>query len=132
MRIKPTCALALMMAAFSYGQRFAPTGRLTFEVASVKPSPPGTEAAEVRPAPGGRRYVGVHTPLRSYLYVAYQVRPEQIIGGPRWVDSELYDLNAEAERPSSIEDLHVMLQNLLSERFKLRFHLIRRKCRLTY
>ncbi len=65
--------------------------------------------------------MGVQT-LRSYLYVAYQVRPEQIVGGPGWVDSELYDLNAEAEKPSSIEDLHVMLQNLLTERFKLRYH----------
>ena len=123
MRMRPTrmLAAALMAAAVAAAQAFAPTGSLTFDVASLKRSQPGAAEAGVRPAPGGRRYVG-NVPLRTYLYVAYQVRPEQIVGGPRWADSELYDLNAQAEAPSSIEDLHVMLQNLLTERFKLRFH----------
>jgi uncharacterized protein (TIGR03435 family) len=31
-------------------------------------------------------------------------------------------MNAEAEKPSTLEELHIMLQNLLAERFKLRFH----------
>jgi uncharacterized protein (TIGR03435 family) len=123
MRIRSTriFAAALIAAAIAAGQAFAPTGRLTFDVASLKRSQPGAAEAGVRPAPGGRRYVGNES-LRSYLYVAYQVRPEQIVGGPKWADSELYDLNAQAEAPSSIEDLHIMLQNLLTERFKLRFH----------
>jgi len=108
-------------AALATAQTFAPTGPLGFEVASIKRSRPGAAESGIRPAPGGRRYLGTES-LRSYLYVAYQVRPEQIVGGQRWVDSELYDLNAEAEKPSSIEDLHIMLQNLLTERFKLRFH----------
>lgn len=114
-------AAAIVTAAVAVAQTFAPTGSLTFEVASLKRSQPSAASSEVRPA-GGRRYVGNQTPLRSYLYVAYQVRPEQIVGGPGWVDSELYDMNAEAEKPASIEDLHIMLQNLLTERFKLRFH----------
>lgn len=119
--LKPACVLSLIIATSTQAQTFAPTGPLTFEVASIKPSPPDAVAAGVRPAPGGRRYIGIQT-LRSYLYVAYQVRPEQIAGGPGWIDTELYELNAEAERPSGIEELHVMLQNLLTERFKLRFH----------
>ena len=121
MPFKPTCGLTLAVAVFSYAQTFAPTGPLTFEVASIKPSQPNAAPGGVHPAPGGRRYVGTQV-LRTYLYVAYQVRPEQIVGGPRWADTELYDLNAEAEKPSSIEELHVMLQNLLTERFHLRFH----------
>jgi uncharacterized protein (TIGR03435 family) len=122
-------ALAIVAAAAALfgghklaAQAFAPAGSLTFEVASIKPSQPGIQGGEVRPAPGGRRYVGVNLPLTSYLYVAYQVKPEQITGGPGWVATEPYDLNAEAETPSGIEDLHIMLQNILTERFKLRFH----------
>jgi uncharacterized protein (TIGR03435 family) len=38
------------------------------------------------------------------------------------VDSDFYDMNAKAERPSSLEELHLMLQDLLAERFNLRFH----------
>jgi uncharacterized protein (TIGR03435 family) len=112
---------ALITAVLATAQTFAPTGSLGFEVASIKRSQPGAAESGIRPAPGGRRYAGNES-LRSYLYVAYQVRPEQIVGGQRWVDSELYDLNAEAEKPSSIEDFYIMLQNLLTERFKLRFH----------
>lgn len=114
--------IALATAALAAAQAFAPTGTLTFEVASIKPSAPSTPAGGVQPSPGGQRYVGKGVPLGSYLYVAYQVRPDQITGGPAWVATELYDMNAEAERPSSIEDLHIMLQNLMTERFKLRFH----------
>jgi uncharacterized protein (TIGR03435 family) len=114
-------AAALLVGQKLAGQAFAPTGSFTFEVAAIKPSKPETPGGGVRPA-GDRRYVGTNLPLRSYLYVAYQVKEEQIAGGPAWVDTERYDLNAEAEKPSSIEELHSMLQNLLTERFKLRFH----------
>ena len=113
---------AFFHAVVAAGQAFAPTGSLTFEVASIKPSQPGAEEGGLHPAPGGRRYIGSNWVLRNYLSVAYQVKPSQIAGGPAWVDTEFYDLNAEAEKPSSIEELHIMLQNLLTERFKLRFH----------
>jgi uncharacterized protein (TIGR03435 family) len=113
---------ALAIPALALAQSFAPRGSQVFEVASVKPSPPNTQGTGVRPAPGGRRYIGSGIPLRSYLYVAYQVRPEQIAGGPSWLDNELYDLNAEADQPTSIENLHIMLQNILTDRFKLQFH----------
>jgi uncharacterized protein (TIGR03435 family) len=121
--MRMTVAAVLLATAAASAQTFAPTGSLTFEVASIKRSQVDAEERGIRPAPGGRRYIGNES-LRSYLYVAYQVRPEQIAGGPGWLDSELYDLNAEAEKPSSIEDLHIMLQNLLSERFRLRFHYV--------
>lgn len=124
MRMSPALTLpaALLIAGAAKTQTFAPVGSLNFEVASIKRSQPSPSAIiEVRPAPGGRRYIGT-APLRTYLYVAYQVRPEQIIGGPGWIESELYDLNAEAEKPSNIEELHIMLQNLLVERFKLKSH----------
>jgi uncharacterized protein (TIGR03435 family) len=118
------CALAIALAAATLvaGQAFAPAGSLTFEVASLKPSKPGAQDSGLHPAPGGRRYVGSNWVLRNYLTVAYQVKPDQIAGGPGWVDTEPYDLNAAAEKPSSLEELHIMLQNLLTERFKLRFH----------
>ncbi len=115
-------AITLAMAAFAVGQKPAPTGSLMFEVASIKPSKPGAQDGGLHPAPGGKRYVGSNWVLRNYLSGAYQVKYDQIAGGPGWVDTDPYDLNAEAEKPSSIEDLHIMLQNLLTERFKLRFH----------
>lgn len=120
--VSPNLAIALLATGISLGQTFAPTGSAMFEVASVKPSKPGSQEGWLHPAPGGQRYVGVSWPLRKYLSVAYQVKAEQIVGGPGWMDTDFYDLNAEAAKPSTIVELHIMLQNLLTERFKLRFH----------
>src|ERR1700761_1944518 len=93
---------------------------LRFDVASLKPSAPGVhESATVRMAPGGQRYIGENASLKLMMIVAYRVKADQISGGPSWMDSERYDMNAQAERQSSIEELHVMLKNLLADRFKL-------------
>jgi len=94
---------------------------LQFEVASLKPSQPGAKAGGIRPAPGGRRYTVAGVPLKLLFTVAYRIREDQISGGPGWMGTDLFDMNAEAERPSSMDELHVMLQNL-KERFKLRMH----------
>ncbi len=95
---------------------------LQFEVASLKPSRPGAEMGGIHPAPGGRRYIAAGAPLKMMLTAAYRIRTDQVSGGPAWMDTELFDLNAEAEQPSSIGDLHIMLLNVLKERFKLQMH----------
>jgi len=95
---------------------------LQFEVASLKPSQPGTGARGIRPAPGGRRYVANGVPLKLLITVAYRLRGDQVSGEPGWAESELYDMSAEAERPSTMDELHIMLQNLIKERFKLQMH----------
>ncbi len=95
---------------------------LKFEVATIKPTDPGKENGMIRPAPGGERYLATNIPLRLYIIVAYRLKDSQVIGGPSWLDTERYDMNAKAEKPSSVEDLHLMLQDLLAERFKLKFH----------
>ena len=99
----------------------APTS-LEFEAASLKPSQPGGRGGGIRPAPGGERYVASNATLKLLITVAYRIKEAQVVGGPAWIDTDLYDMNAKAERPSSIEELHMMLQNLLATRFKLRFH----------
>ena len=93
-----------------------------FEVASLKPSSPGEQGESLRPAQGGRRYTGTNRTLRQFLLTASGIRPDQISGGPKWIDTAGFDLNAEADKPSSIEELHVMLRNLITERFRLQLH----------
>jgi uncharacterized protein (TIGR03435 family) len=114
--------VALIMMALADGQAFAPTGAVKFEVGTIKPTAPDNTGWGVFPTYGGKRYIGSGMTLKGYLVVAYQVKAEQIRGGPVWADDEPFDLNAEAEKSSSLEDLHIMLQNLLTEQFKLQFH----------
>jgi uncharacterized protein (TIGR03435 family) len=95
---------------------------LKFEVASLKPSEPGGRGSGVRPAPGGERYLATNSTVKSLITVAYRIKSDEVTGGPAWIETDRYDMNAKAERPSSIEELHMMLKNLLADEFKLRFH----------
>jgi len=95
---------------------------LRFEVASLKPSTGERSGAGIRPAAGGERYVAVNCPLRLMIQVAWRVKAEQILGGPAWLASDRFDLEAKAGKPSSTDELHVMLMNMLADRLRLRFH----------
>jgi uncharacterized protein (TIGR03435 family) len=100
----------------------APTAKLKFEVASVKPSKPGENFRMIRPLPGGQTYVATNAPLRMMITVMYRITDSQIVGGPSWLETDPYDVEARAESPSSVDQLHEMFQTLLADRFKLQFH----------
>lgn len=91
-----------------------------FEVASIKPSAPGQQFGGIRPMPGDQRYVATNVTLRLIMTVAYSVTDRQISGGPAWINEDRFDIDAKAEKPGSIDDLHLMLQHLLEERFQLK------------
>lgn len=59
-------------------------------------------------------------PLRMLMTVAYTVTDRQIAGGPDWMGAERWDLNAKADKPYPIEQLRVMLQKVLEERFNMK------------
>jgi len=116
-------AVCALMAAPLFAQPpSAVSPELRFEVASLKPTPPGARGGGIRPAEGGMRYVAGNVPVRAMIMVAYRMRLDQIVGGPSWLDSERYDMEAKAERPSSPDELHTMLINMLVDRMQLRFH----------
>lgn len=61
------------------------------------------------------------------IQVAYGVKPEQIVGGPGWLDTDLFDMDAKAEKPSNVDELNVMLMNMLADRLHLKFHAEKRE-----
>ncbi len=99
---------------------------LTFDVASVRPSARSSEGTLIRATIGNQGYHVVDAPLRLLMTVAYTVTDRQISGGPSWMSSDRFDIEAKADRPRSIDELHVMLQHLLEERFHLK---VRREMR---
>jgi uncharacterized protein (TIGR03435 family) len=99
-----------------------PAASLRFEVASVKPVSGGRGGGRSGPSPGAERYLATNTTLRSLITQAYRVRFDMVVGGPDWIRRDLYDVRAKAERPSTGEELRIMLQNLLADRFQLRLH----------
>jgi uncharacterized protein (TIGR03435 family) len=101
-------------------------GRMEFEAASIRPAAPqpGTFAAGPFGGPGSDdpgRIRGINLTLKALLMRAYNLRYEQI-AGPPWIESAHYDLLATVGPGVTREQVDWMLQNLLTERFKLVFH----------
>jgi len=97
-------------------------GKLEFEVASVKPSASTTDLRAYVQAVPGRLNIRNFTP-RTLIQFAYEVADYQVLGGPSWITSAHYDIQAKAERsPSSHQMTGPMLQSLLADRFGLALH----------
>jgi uncharacterized protein (TIGR03435 family) len=54
--------------------------------------------------------------------LAYDVFDSQISGGPNWLDTEKYDIQAKAGSALKVWRMRLMLQSLLAERFRLALH----------
>lgn len=92
----------------------------TFEVASVKPAAPGPNMEySLRSTTG--RIDWRNVPFLELLKRAYGL-PDYQIKGPAWIKDQRYDISANFQPPNTPERLKAMLQRLLSERFRLRFH----------
>lgn len=96
--------------------------RPDFEVASIRPSEPGARPGGTFIPPGGKRYTASNAYLKFLIQEAYHLQRDQITGGPGWISTDLYNVNAKAEKPIGIDTMHLMLQSLLADRFKLQFH----------
>jgi uncharacterized protein (TIGR03435 family) len=97
-----------------------PQAAPVFESASVKAS--GSSAGNdgiVSTDPG--RFVARNVTLKRLIHEAWRV-PYAQITGPSWLDRAEYDIEATTGNPVSAMQLSLMLQALLTERFKLVVH----------
>lgn len=121
-----------MMLAAGAAWAQTPSGPTSFEVATVKPSPPLDRAKMVAEIQAGRMpRFGPHVSLsqaeynymllRDLIAYAYQVKGYQITGPP-WLATERFDIVAKMPDGASKDDAPKFLQALLVERFKLAAH----------
>lgn len=97
----------------------------TFEVASIKPNAASDHRIQIGFQPGGR-FVATGITVRLLIAQAFNIRDFQISGGPGWLASDRFDINAKAEAGTERippDKLRPMLKALLVERFQLKFHL---------
>jgi bla regulator protein blaR1 len=108
-------------------------GQMAFDVASVKP-----DAGPFRPpnfpldTGDAFRPVGGHFnadfPLTTYITFAYKVgltadqRQAMIAHLPGWVATDRFDIQAEAQGNPTKDQMRLMMQSLLAERFQLKVH----------
>lgn len=92
-----------------------------FEVASVKASNLAALTGGIEFSAGGR-FRAKNVMLTIIIQRAFDVRDYQLQGAPSWI-KERYEIDAKApEGFSGEKQLRPMLQNLLAERFQMRFH----------
>ncbi len=94
----------------------------TFDVAAIRPSDPNVQAGWIKATPGGRGYTARNVPVKLMISLMYKVPMRQIKGGPAWMESDRFDVEAKTDHASNLDDLHTMYQELLADRFGLKFH----------
>ena len=102
----------LVFAAAAYAQQF--------EVVSIKPADPNEHGSSGRTTPG--TFEMRNTTLKTLVRAAYALNEYQLEGGPKWLDSDRF--NVVAKFPAGVprdQTLH-MLQAMLAERFHLEIH----------
>ena len=146
----------LTMVPFGMGQS---AEKLAFDVASVRPSKPGSAqhtnvpldagyvygsigADDARSANGGL-VIATHQALWRYISFAYKLSGTQELalrfsifsgvpksGAPFWVTGsfdaspEFFDISARAPADTSIDQMRLMMQTLLADRFHLATHFV--------
>jgi uncharacterized protein (TIGR03435 family) len=92
-----------------------------FEAATIKPVKE-PDPNRMNDRTDGRHFLTHNTTLRDLLMMAYGLDPRQITGGPAWLASDEYDLDAVAGEGRMANHREEMLQKLLADRFKLTSH----------
>ena len=117
-------AAGIAMAALAFAQAGArDAARPQFEVASIKPDHSGDMRAMFGIEPGGR-LVATNVPVKMLLLMAFQLKDNQLSGLPAWADTDRFDITAKPESGTQVkdDDMRLMIQSLLEDRFKLTFH----------
>ena len=101
-----------------------------FEVATIKPSHPGDNMVQLFMSPG--KFTTKGQTLKGIIKFAYDIKSDnQLSGGPSWINSEKYDIEAKEEasvadnlQKLSFEEhakqVRLMVQALLADRFNLK------------
>jgi uncharacterized protein (TIGR03435 family) len=102
---------------------------VSFELVTVRENPltrreAGPPAMSMSQA---GRFVAARETVSRLIQVAYTLRPFQVVDGPTWITSTLYDIQANAPERFEIGQTQDMMRRLLADRFGLR---VRRELRV--
>ncbi|HLH18705.1 MAG TPA: TIGR03435 family protein [Bryobacteraceae bacterium] len=107
-------AVILCVSALAYGQP-------RFEVATIKPVSDTTGSSGIYTGHGNMKAENVT--LKRRIIGAYGVGPNQVVGGPDWLDTDRFNIVAKSGQDINDDEvLNRMVQALLAERFGLVLH----------
>jgi uncharacterized protein (TIGR03435 family) len=117
--------LAVAAIAAIFPSALAAQATLTFDAAAVKVVPPSPAARVAASGPPWREDSGrLHQPsitMKSLLIEAQGVKGFRIVG-PGWMEADRFAIDAVMPASTTREQLRVMMQHLLANRFNLAVH----------
>src|SRR5262249_47269769 len=87
----------------------------SFEVASIKPS--AGDGGQNIYTPTHDRFAVEHMTAKALVAYGYDVREFQISGGPRWFETDPYDIVAKPQGEVTDARVAAMVRDLLEQRF---------------
>lgn len=129
-------ALASLVSATMGGQ--VVYGLPGFEVASIKPSD-ASDPQKTSDVRGGTLQARNYS-LKNLIQMGWNVRSFEVLGGPAWLDTEKYNVDAKPAVPlnmfgppgEGMDKVRLMVRSLLEDRFKLRVHTETREARVYF
>ena len=120
MRLLTFAASALIGAGHA-----AQVSTLRWAAVSIKPvselPPPG-------PGPRGPNLLNLpYTTLQNLVVLAYGMPVYRVVGGPAWVATARYAVMGKTDAPAPLAKMRPLIQQLLADRFALKFHRERRE-----
>jgi len=107
--------------------KMAASAAPSFEVATIKPSDPAEQGQIVTLR--GVEVITTNVTVHDLINLAYWLHPKQLTGGPPWTESEKFDMAGKPDAPGqpSVDQMKMMIQKLLADRFQLKFHFEKRE-----
>ena len=92
-----------------------------FDVVSIKPNlSTGDLIMLGGPELSHGGFLARNVPIRYLVQFAYNVQDFLISGGPGWISSDRFDIEAKADRPLTVEQGRVLVRAILQDRFQLK------------
>jgi uncharacterized protein (TIGR03435 family) len=108
-------------------KRMAPDANPAFEVATIKPSDPAHPEQIITLR--GAEVITTNVTVHALINLAYWLHPKQLTGGPAWTESDKFDMAGKPDAPGqpNVDQMKMMIQKLLADRFQLKFHFEKRE-----
>jgi uncharacterized protein (TIGR03435 family) len=113
--------LTIFLSGLGLGQPSAQPSP-AFEVADVRVSPPTRNPFLRGPSIRRGRYEMRLATMVDLIRTAYTIDAERVLGGPNWLENDLFDVIAKVPAGTTADAAKPMLQSLLKDRFRLTFH----------
>jgi len=105
----------------------APDAKPKFDVATIKPGQPNQPGKNI--GFQGREFKTRNFNVNDLIALAYGLHAKQIIGAPDWFNAQLFDITGvpDVQGVPSMPQMGMLMENLLTDRFGLKFHYEKRE-----